>query len=81
MSSSSALCQIASSLEKHRFSLLIATYTLITAGAFFRISRQPYNARVKMEQYETVFKSTTLGAVLAGIGMGGFKRRSEQNRA
>ena len=63
--------------SRYRYSLLIGTYAFVTGLAFLRISRQPYSQSIKWEQYETVFKFTSLGAVLGGIGMGGLERRNE----
>jgi len=56
---------------------LIGTYAFVTGLAFLRISRQPYSQSIKWEQYETVFKFTSLGAVLGGIGVGGLEKRNE----
>lgn len=59
------------SLYQYRFHLLCGTWLFLTGAAFFRVARQPYNSRVKSEQYETVFKATTLAAVISGIGLNG----------
>lgn len=59
------------SLYPYRSHLLCGTWLFLTGAAFFRVSRQPYNSRVKSEQYETVFKATTLAAVIGGIGLNG----------
>lgn len=55
----------------YRFHILCGTWLFLTGAAFFRVSRQPYNSRVKSEQYETIFKGTTLAAVIGGIGLNG----------
>lgn len=55
----------------YRYYILTGLYVLVTGGAFFRVSRQPYNARVKAEQYETIFKGTTLATVLAVLAISG----------
>ncbi|KAF2446899.1 hypothetical protein P171DRAFT_429844 [Karstenula rhodostoma CBS 690.94] len=64
-------------LIRYRYPLLITAYACITGAAFLRVSRQPYSRSIKWEQYETIFKFTTLGAVLVGIGTGGLKRRND----
>ncbi|KAF2501491.1 hypothetical protein BU16DRAFT_522463 [Lophium mytilinum] len=63
----------------YRFHLLFVLYASITSIAFLRVARQPYSRRLKTEQYETIFKATTLGSAVAGIAMtGGWnKPRSE----
>lgn len=58
-------------LTQYKYYILTGLYVLVTGGALFRVSRQPYNARLKAGQYETVLKGTTLAAVLAGIAIGG----------
>lgn len=55
----------------YHFHILCGTWLFLTGAAFFRVSRQPYNSRVKSEQYETIFKATTLAAVIGGIGLNG----------
>ena len=67
------------SVASSKYLILTGAYILITGAAFFRIHRQPYGRAVKWEQYETVFKGTTLAAALVGIGISGrlSKRRSE----
>lgn len=74
-SSSSAL----STLSTYRYHLLLFAWASITGLAFFRVSRQPYNTRIKSEQYETIFKGTSLAAALVGMGLSGTlnKRRSD----
>ena len=69
--------------SSYRYHLLFGAWLLVTGAAFLRVSRQPYHARLKSEQYETIFKGTSLAAVLAGIGLsGGFNRpRSVTNEA
>lgn len=67
----------ASIAHRYRYPLLIGAYVVITGTAVFRVSRQPYGQSLKWEQYETIFKFTTLGVVLGGIGMGGLKKRNE----
>lgn len=60
------------------FKIVFTTWFVATSALFYRISRQPFPSRQKWEQYETVFKGTTLAAALATIGMGGFPRSSER---
>lgn len=60
-----------SSLHKYRYHLLGLAYTMATILAVLRVSRQPYNRAIKWEQYETIFKGTTLGAAIAGLVMSG----------
>jgi hypothetical protein len=55
--------------SKFRYELLFGTWLLVTGVTFLRISKQPYSSRLKIEQYESIFKGTSLGAVLLGIGM------------
>ena len=68
-----------SRLTAYRYPLLCGFYLAITGAAFYRIYRQPYSTSIKWEQYETVFKGTTLAAALAGLVMSGGvnKRRSQ----
>jgi hypothetical protein len=63
----------------YRYHLLFILYASVTSIAFLRVARQPYNKRLKTEQYETMFKATTLGSAAVGIAMtGGWNRpRSE----
>lgn len=49
---------------------IFAVWLVGTSAAFYRVSRQPFPARQKWEQYETIFKGTTLAAALAGIAVG-----------
>lgn len=67
------------SLHNYRYYLLAGVYVAVTGGAFWRISRQPYTKSIKWEQYETVFKGTTLAAAIAGFALSGQvnKRRSQ----
>jgi hypothetical protein len=55
--------------SKYRYELLFGAWLLVTGGTFLRISKQPYSSRLKIEQYESIFKGTSLSAVLLGIGM------------
>ncbi|KAK3061777.1 hypothetical protein LTS18_005454 [Coniosporium uncinatum] len=81
-SSSSSTSTTLQTLHTYRYHILAVTYSLFTVTAFLRVHRQPYNSRLKTEQYETIFKGTTLAAVLVGVGMtGGWGRaRSEAVR-
>lgn len=64
--------------SRYKYEVLFAGWIVVTGAAFFRVSRQPYNTRIKSEQYETIFKGTTLGSALIGFGLSGQlgKRRS-----
>lgn len=66
-------------LSTYRYPLLFVGWASVTGLAFLRVSRQPYNARIKSEQHETIFKGTSLAAALIGMGLSGTlnKRRSE----
>jgi len=64
----------ASWLWTKRYYVLFGVYLLGTGAAFIRVSRQPYTRSMKLEQYETIFKSTTLGTTLVGIGLSLRKR-------
>lgn len=74
---------IYSALVGYKYPLLCATYVLITGAAFARVRRQPYTQSIKMEQYESIFKGTTLAAVVVGavISGGGNKPRSAGRQA
>jgi hypothetical protein len=56
-------------ISKYRYEALFGAWLLVTGSVFLRISRQPYSSRLKIEQYESIFKGTSMGAVLLGIGM------------
>ncbi|CAE7026480.1 hypothetical protein PTTW11_04079 [Pyrenophora teres f. teres] len=58
-----------SALEKYRYEILFGAWLAVTGATFLRIKRQPYSTRLKIEQYESIFKGTSLGAVLIGIGI------------
>lgn len=70
-------------LQRHRYRLLLGSYVIITGGAIVRIWRQPYSRNIKGEQVESVFKGTTLGAVVLGIAMSGQinKARSDTHQS
>lgn len=70
----------ASVLSTYRLYLLAGLYVGVTGAAFLRVSRQPYAQSIKWEQYETIFKGTTLAAAVAGIAMSGKmnRRRSDE---
>ena len=65
-----------SSINKYKFSLLTGCYVVATGLAFLRVHRQPYNQAIKVEQYETIFKGTTLATVLIGVALTGKGRQS-----
>ena len=58
-------------ISEYKYHLLVASYAIITGLAILRVNRQPYSRSVKAEQIETIFKGTTLGAVVLGIGISG----------
>lgn len=60
---------IEKAVSKYRYELLFGAWLLVTGGTFLRISKQPYSTRLKVEQYESIFKGTSLSAVLLGMGM------------
>lgn len=68
-------------IRPYRYHVLAGVYALITGAAIFRIAQQPYSRIMKMDQMETVFKATTLAAVVLGIGISGKinKPRSESS--
>ena len=68
--------------EKYRYPALFTTWLAVTGALFLRIKRQPYSTRLKVEQYEIIFKGTSLAAVVLGIGMsaGGYRRHSDARR-
>lgn len=70
-------------LSAYHFPLLFLAYAAVTSAAFYRIRRQPYAQATNWEQYETVFKGTTLGAAIAAFAISGTvnKRRSQTESA
>jgi hypothetical protein len=66
--------QLEQAYEKYRYEALFGTWLLVTGATFMRIRRQPYSTRLKVEQYESIFKGTSLGAIVLGIGMSPGKR-------
>ncbi|KAF1939791.1 hypothetical protein EJ02DRAFT_407746 [Clathrospora elynae] len=58
-----------SATSKYRYEILFGVWLAVTGATFLRIKRQPYSTRLKIEQYESIFKGTSLGAVLIGIGI------------
>jgi hypothetical protein len=58
-----------SALSKYRYEALFGAWLAVTGVTFLRISRQPYSSRLKVEQYESIFKGTSLSAILIGIGI------------
>lgn len=70
-------------LQRHQYRVLLGLYIIITGGAIVRIWRQPYSRNIKGEQIESVFKGTTLSAVVLGIAMSGQinKARSDKHQS
>lgn len=60
-----------SDLFAYKYHLLAGAYLFITGAAILRVTRQPYKRSMKSDQIESIFKATTLGAVLLGIGVSG----------
>lgn len=58
-----------SALSKYRYEALFGVWLAVTGATFLRISRQPYSTRLKVEQYESMFKGGALSAILIGIGI------------
>ncbi|KAL7624996.1 hypothetical protein AAE478_004210 [Parahypoxylon ruwenzoriense] len=56
-------------LFRYKYHVLIWTYLILTSSLFCRIYRQPFSLAMKSEQYETIFKGTTLAAVVGGVAM------------
>ena len=69
-----------SNIWRYRYQCLVAVYAIVTASAYLRVHRQPYNFAVKTEQYETIFKGTTLAAAVAGIAMSDRKTRDSKRQ-
>jgi len=57
--------------QKHRYSFIIGTYLVVTGAAVLKVARQPYVRAVKAEEIETIFKGTTLAAIIASVGVSG----------
>lgn len=75
-----ATSQPTSVLSTYRLPLLISGYILVTGFFFLQVTRKPYSQSMKLEQYESVFKGTTLAAVLLGIGIsGGINKRMSED--
>ncbi|KAI1501076.1 hypothetical protein F5X99DRAFT_428655 [Biscogniauxia marginata] len=58
-----------SPIYHYKYHLLVGTYVTLTSLLFYRVRRQPFSAAIKSEQYETIFKGTTLAAVVGGVFM------------
>ncbi|KAF3004442.1 hypothetical protein E8E14_001412 [Neopestalotiopsis sp. 37M] len=65
MSSSSANAD----LGRYKYRFLVCGYMAATSIMFYRVHRQPYASAIKWEQYETIFKGTSLATVVAGAAM------------
>ncbi|GIZ42559.1 hypothetical protein CKM354_000582100 [Cercospora kikuchii] len=74
--SSNSQAKALESLDSWKYQILFGIWLGGTAFAFHRIRRQPFRQAVKVEQYETVFKSTSLAATVAGIAMSGRANRT-----
>ncbi|CAO2653810.1 Nn.00g032210.m01.CDS01 [Neocucurbitaria sp. VM-36] len=62
-----------SALSKYRYEALFGVWLAVTGATFLRISRQPYSSGLKIEQYESIFKGTSLSAVLDEARRGAFE--------
>lgn len=70
MSSSSANADLgASFLGRYKYHFLVCGCMAATSVMFYRVHRQPYASAIKWEQYETIFKGTSLATVVAGAAM------------
>ncbi|KAI1875974.1 uncharacterized protein JN550_001470 [Neoarthrinium moseri] len=56
-------------VDRYKYHVLIGSYIALTSVFFWRVHRQPYSRSIKAEQYETIFKGTTLAAVVAGVAV------------
>lgn len=56
-------------LFQYKYHVLIGAYLAATSFFFYRVYRQPFSAMIKSEQYETIFKGTTLVTVVGGVAM------------
>ncbi|OAL47412.1 hypothetical protein IQ07DRAFT_515588, partial [Pyrenochaeta sp. DS3sAY3a] len=56
-------------VSKYRYEVLFGAWLAVTGATFLRISRQPYSIGLKIEQYESIFKGTSLSALLVGMGI------------
>ncbi|CAJ2508156.1 Uu.00g093420.m01.CDS01 [Anthostomella pinea] len=56
-------------LNRYKYHLLIGSYLALTSLFFYRVHRRPFSTAIKSEQYETIFKGTTLAAVVGGVAM------------
>ena len=69
-----------SPLKSYKYHLLFGAYAILTAGAIFRVARQPHSRNVKAEQIETIVKATSLAAVIVAVGIGGGINRTRSER-
>ncbi|KAI8966176.1 hypothetical protein F5Y11DRAFT_215083 [Daldinia sp. FL1419] len=56
-------------LFRCRYYILVGAYLMATSYLFYHVHRQPFSRVIKSEQYETIFKGTSLVAVIGGIAM------------
>ena len=62
---------IQSAWSTYRYHSIFAAYVTITSVAIYRVTRLPYSTSIRSSQIETIFKATTLAAVIASIGVSG----------
>jgi hypothetical protein len=67
-------------MDSYKYFVLFDAYACVSAAAFYGVHRQPYITAVKWEQYETIFKGTTLAAAIAGITMNSSTRHRTEPR-
>lgn len=70
-----------SALSKYRYEALFGVWLAVTGTTLLRVSRQPYSTRLKIEQYESIFKGTSLSAVLLGISIAPGRSTARRFRA
>lgn len=56
-------------LGRYKYHVLAGAYIAATSVMFYRVHRQPYASAIKWEQYETIFKGTSLATVITGVAI------------
>ena len=62
---------VENAVETYRYHAIAVAYVVVTGAAIFRITRQPYTRSMRADQIESLFKATTLGALMLAVGLGG----------
>ena len=57
--------------QKYKYQILGAAYITVTGAIFYRIAKRSYTPSIRWEQYESVFKGTTLATLVAGAALSG----------